>query len=385
MIFNRKWLTPVAGMAAATFLLAACGGGESEVSGGSAGTAQSSAAASEAAKVLEPLTKTITWPEPVKLSKAVDVKGKTVWWVPIGDSVPAIHAQGEGFKQAIEAAGGTVKLCDGKFNPSDIGNCLASAGREQAAAVVTDYIDYAMVPNAFEQLKKEGVPVLIAGVAPPESKSSDAQLAFFDTTPSTNLLNEAAAAGALVAGGDSPTGLTFILTDSSATRTANEAAVKKWQTLCADCPLETIEFSTANLDKLSSQVSAALVKNPKINVVLVPDDSFVAPVEQAVKTVGSEIKVVSIGGNLANLQNVASGSQAGSIGVPSVYHGWEIANGLFQLLVGDEVKPKTVLTARYFDSSNVSSLNLTDTAFLSDEWYGDNSYKDAFRAAWQLG
>lgn len=382
MSFTRKWLTTVAGMAAATLMLAACGAGESsDVSPASGGATGSSDAA---AKILDPLMEEISWPKPTELSEAVDVKGKTVWWIPIGDSIPNIHAHSVGFTQAVEAAGGKVKMCDGKFNPSDIGNCMASAARENAAAVVTDYIDYAMVPNAFETLRKAGVPVLVAGTAAPEGKSSDSTLAFFDTTEMTIQLNEAIAAAAVLEAGDNPQGLAFRLTDSSTTRAATEAGVKKWQELCQGCPLETVEFNTANLDKLPSQVSATLVKNAGINVVMVPDDGFVAQVEQAAKTLGREIKLVSAGGNLANLKNVAAGTQTGVIGNPPIYQGWEIAHGLFQLLVGDEVKSKTDLTARYFNSSNVGSLNLGDDAFLTGEWYGDNSYQDAFLTAWKL-
>jgi len=383
MFFTRKWLTTVAGMAAATLMLAACGAGESssDVSPAAGG---GTASADAAAKILDPLKNEISWPKPADLSKAVDIKGKTVWWIPVGDSVPNIHAHGVGFTQAIEAAGAKFKMCDGKFNPSDIGNCMTSAARENAAAVVTDYVDYLMVPNAFESLRKAGIPVLVAGVGAPEGKSSDSSIAFYDTTPMAIQLNEAVAAAAVVEAGDKPQALAFRLTDSYTTRAATEAGAKKWQELCEGCLLETVEFTSANVDKLPSQVSATLVKNPGINVVLVPDDGFVAPVEQAVKTLGREIKIVSTGGALANMRNVAAGTQTGVLGNPPIYQGWEIAHALFQLLAGDEVTPKTEMTARYFNASNVGSLALNDQAFLSGEWYGDRSYEDAFLTAWKL-
>ena len=42
------------------------------------------------------------------------------------------------------------------------------------------------------------------------------------------------------------------------------------------------------------------------------------------------------------------------------------------------------LTNRYFDSSNVGDLTLTPEAYLSNQWYGDDSYQAAYKSAWGL-
>jgi ribose transport system substrate-binding protein len=382
---KRSVLT--AGVAAAALLLAACGAGESSSSTSSATTSSSASAASPAvaaAAIIDPLKSPITWPAAATLSKAVDVKGKTIWWIPIGDAVPVIHGFGEGFKQAVEAAGGTVKLCDGKFNPADIGACLKSAADQGAGAVVTAFIDYAMLPTAFDALTAKKIPVLIAGEAPSGGKTSSADLAFFDPSSHVKQMYETTSAAGIVNGGDKPNGLWTALKDSSLTTDASAAGVAKWKELCPDCPLATVDFTTPNVDKLPSAVAAALVSNPDVNVIMVPVDSFVPPVLQAVKTAGKDIKVVSTGGDLANMQNVKAGSQAGDLGTPVIYTGWQYANALFQLLVGDTVTPDSSLTNRYFDSSNVGSLTLTPEAYLSNAWYGDDSYQAAYKTAWGL-
>ena len=386
MTTSVKRSLTVASAAIAALVLAACGAGEGSNSSASpSGSSSASSPAAAAAAIIDPLKAQITWPEPAKLSKAVDVKGKTIWWVPIGDAVPVIHGFYEGFNQAVTAAGGTVKLCDGKFNPADIGACLKSAADQNADAVVTAFVDYAMLPAAFDALTAKNIPVLIAGEAPSGGKTASATLAFFDPSAHVKKMYETTSAAGIVSAGDKPNGLWLKLQDSSLTKDASDAGVAAWKALCPGCALATVDFTTPNADKLPSAVSAALVQNPDVNVIMVPVDSFVPPVTQALKTAGkADVKVVSTGGDLPNMQNVKAGTQAGDLGTPVIYTGWQYANALFQLLVGDQVVADANLTNRFFDSSNISGLTLTPEAYLSNQWYGDDSYQAAYKTAWGI-
>ena len=386
MTTSIKRSLTAAGVALAALALAACGSGGGSASSSSAPAPTSSSApaptpAELAAAIVEPLKAPITWPAPTPLTMPVDVKGKTIWWIPIGDAVPVIHGFYVGFTQGVEAAGGSVKLCDGKFNPQEIGNCLTQAGDQNADAVVTAFIDYAMLPAAFDALVAKGIPVLIAGVPPTGGKTNSPELSFFDPSAHVNAMYETNSAAGILAGGDAPNGLWLRLLDSSLTTNASDAGVAKWTALCPDCPLATVDYTTANVDKLASAVSAALVANPGINVIMVPVDSFVPPVSQAVQTAGASVKIVSTGGDLPNMQNVTAGVQAGDLGTPVIFTGWQYANALFQLLVGDQVIPDSGLTNRYFDQGNVGDLQLTPEAYLTNAWYGDDSYAAAFKAA----
>jgi ribose transport system substrate-binding protein len=391
MTTSLKRSLTAAGAAVVALVLAACGAGESggtttSAAPSASGSSSAASPADAAAAIIDPLRAPITWPQPTALGKAVDVKGKTIWWVPIGDAVPVIHGFYEGFNQAVTAAGGTVKLCDGKFNPADIGNCLKQAGEQKADAVVTAFIDYAMLPAAFDGLTAAGVPVLVAGVPPTGDKTQTENFAFFDPSGQVKKMYETTSAAGIVNGGETPNGLWLRLLDSSLTTGASDAGVAAWKTLCPTCALATVDFTTANVDKLASAVSAALVQNPDINVVMVPVDSFVPPVTQALKTAGkTDVKIVSTGGDVPNMQNVKAGTQAGDLGTPVIYTGWSYANALFQLLVGDTVAPNDVLNNRFFDSTNIGDLTITPEAYLSNAWYGDDSYQAAYKTAWGLG
>jgi ribose transport system substrate-binding protein len=79
---------------------------------------------------------------------------------------------------------------------------------------------------------------------------------------------------------------------------------------------------------------------------------------------------------------VKDGQQLADLGTPVLYSGWKFGNALMQLLAGDTVQPETELVTRHFTAENVGGLTLTPEAYLSPDWFGDDSYVQIFKAAW---
>ena len=77
------------------------------------------------------------WPEVTKIAKPVDLTGKKFTYVALGDQIPVIHGVGVGVQEALAAAGAEVKICDGKFNPTAVADCLKAAGDEQVDGVIS--------------------------------------------------------------------------------------------------------------------------------------------------------------------------------------------------------------------------------------------------------
>lgn len=366
--------------AAIALPLCACGAG----SGGSAGADTATGPSAAVQQDVTTLRAPIAWTKPTALSKPIDLHGKTVWWVPFGDSVASIHAVGVAFAAAVKAAGGAVKVCDGKLNPVDIGQCLTSAGNQGAAAVATYFVDYSMAPNAFDALAAKGVPVLVAGSA--TVKANTPTLSFLDTTAMTAHIDESVALAGIASAGDAqPSAIAMMLDDSPTSLAGTKAMSTKFTAECPGCPIVNVDYTSANADKLASNAAAALMRNPRANIFLVPNDGMVPAIQQAIKTSGRNVKIVSALGDLDGLQMVKTGSESGDVGLAVTYMGWFTANELFQQLVGDPLSPTPLNVARYFDSSNVGSLELTPSAYNSGSWYGDDSYQAAFEKAWGLG
>ena len=231
----------------------------------------------------DPITE---YPEEPALSAPVDMAGKTVHIVALGDQIPVIHGVAVGLQDALTEVGATSKICDGKFNPTAVADCLKSAGDQGADAVVSLFVDYAMAGNAFDALADKGVKVLVGGVEPSGGRTSDDTLAFYDNTGRVDALYEAMSVSAVAKGGADAQLLWLKLMDSTTTRSASDKGIAKAKELCPTCGVASAEFTTANLDKLPSAVSAALVSHPDTNLLIVPVDSFVPPALQGVQSAG---------------------------------------------------------------------------------------------------
>jgi len=373
--------------ATAAALLGACGS-TSKATTSSGDSTASKAGVATAKKDIAALQDPITsWPKESALSKPVDLTGKTVMLLPLGDNIPVIHGNVVGATEALEHLGATAKMCDGKFNPTTVADCLKQAADQKDYAVVSFFIDYAMAGNAFDNAVKSGVKVLVADEAPSGGKTNSADLAFYDNTTRVDKLYELTSEAALADDGTDANVLWLRLMDSSTTQGSSQAGVDKFKELCPTCGLATADFTTANLDKLPSAVSAALVSHPDTNTVIVPVDTFVPAALQGIQSAGfgQKVKVISSSSDLAGLQRVQAGQQSHDLGTSVVYEGYKTVNALLQMLAGEEVQKGDVIVTRDFTKDNIGELKLSQAAYYTPDWFGDDSFKDMFYKAWGVG
>jgi len=367
--------------------LAACGSSSSSDSAGSAAKDDSASAAGVAtakkdiAQVQDPIT---SWPAVTPIAKPVDLHGKRITLVPLGTNIPVINGSTNAVKTALTHMGASVNICDGKFDPSAVSSCLRQAQTDKVDAVMSLFVDYKMAPNSFDAVQKAGIPVLVANEPPSPGKQITSNFAFFDNSETVVQNMQKLSEVALADKGTDANALWLTLTDSPTTVKSTSAGVDEFKKLCPTCGLATTSFTTANLDKLPSAVSAALVSHPKTNVVIVPVDSFVSAATQGVQSAGytNKVEVVSASGALDALQRVKSGTLAHDFGTSVVYEGYTMANAMVQLLSGEKVTPDTHSVTRDFNKDNVADLPLTTAAYNTPQWYGSDSFEQAFYKAW---
>jgi ribose transport system substrate-binding protein len=379
----RRGVASVAALAIVGLLGACAQGNAGQANTGSAG--DSAAGIAQAKEAVAGWSKPLTeYPDEPALSKTPDMKGKKVTIIPLGDNIPVIHGVAVGVEDALKSVGATGSICDGKFNPTSVADCLKQAGDQGADAVVTLFIDYAMAGTAFDALADKGVPVLVGAVAPDPARKAGGTLAFYDNTGRVSKLYDALSMAALADGGEKTNALWVRLMDSTTTRGASESGVATFTKLCPTCGVATADFTTANIDKLPSAVSAALVAHKDTNVMIVPVDSFVGPALQGLQSAGlaDKVKIVSSSSDVAGLQRVKDGQQVHDLGTPVIFEGWKVTNGLMQLLAGDKVQKADVLVTRDFNAHNVGDLKLDDASYFTPDWFGDDSFKAGFLEAW---
>ncbi|HEX6056822.1 MAG TPA: substrate-binding domain-containing protein [Intrasporangium sp.] len=383
-ITRSRRVRALAATAVAVSLIGACGAGERETPTSPTASAASAAGIDQAKEAMVGWAKAPEWPEVTKIGKPVDLKGKRFTYVSLGDQIPVIHGVGVGVTEALTAAGAEVKICDGKFNPTAVADCLKAAGDEKVDGVISSFVDYQMAGPAFDALAAKGIKVVVGGVAPSGGRQADANLAFYDNTPRVFALHEAMSQAAIAEGGADTNVLWARLMDSTTTTEAGKKGVAKFKELCPSCGIAETEFTTANLDKLATSISAALVSHPDTNAIIVPVDSFVPPVLQGIQSAkfAGKVKVHSSSSDLAGLQRVKDGQQVTDLGTPVLFEGWMFANAMVQLLAGQEVEKGDEFVTRAFTKDNVGELTLDDKTYLSDDWFGGSAYKKSFLTAW---
>ena len=369
-----------------TFALAACGSSGS-TSGGGSGTSGGPAVATAKADLAKYSGEVTSYDAITKIDGDVSaLKGKTVWYVPIGSAVPILSAFGDGVEQAATKAGMNYKTCDGKFLPTTIASCLDQAASQGADAVITGYIDYQLVPTAFDNLVSKNIPVLIAGESPSGGKQNTPQLAFYDTTKSISVLQKLAADKIILDSNGAAKVLFIGVTDSPSTKAAGDYAKKYFADNCPKCEVNSIEYNTASLNKVPSQVSSALISHPDTTYVFPSLDAGAPGALTGIQTAGftNKVKLVSTNGALDSVQRVkAGGVQIADIGFSPIYAGWQFTDSLLRMMTGG-TPLETVGVIRAFTKDNVGDLDLTPTAYATNDWYGSKDYEQTFLTAWGL-
>jgi ribose transport system substrate-binding protein len=398
IVRNRVTALSAAALAAVTLLAACSSGGNSDgagtgantqpattagVSGGaSAGTDDGVAyAKAELAKFEKTRD---TYGTPVPVPNVPDLKGKTIWYVPIGTAVPVLATIGTAMTDALGKLGAKVHVCDGKFQPTTVASCMSTAVTQHADAVVTGFVDYAAAPSAFQSIVAKGIPVLVGGEAPSAGVTPSKDLGFFDPSGLTHTAFKLMSDAAIADSNGTANVLVVRLTDSSDTSGNSDAGIAELKEHCPKCTVTTVDTLTADMSKLGSAISAKLAANPDIRYLILPQDAFFQAALPGIQSAGftNKLKVIAAGGTTAGLQAVKAGQIAYNIGQGAIYNGWGFADATVRLLAGAQIQPENDGAVRVFDKSNVGSLDLTDANYNSSVWYGGDQWESDFLKAW---
>lgn len=381
------------GLAAGTVLsslalvLAACGSTSdgSGPDGGSGSDTKSSTVATMKTELAQ-LEQVVTdLPAVTPVPDAGSVKGKTVWWIPLGTQVDASF--GPSINEAFASVGITVHTCDGKFLPTTVASCLEQAANQKADAVVTGYVDYKSVPTAFDALASKGIPVLLAGATNNSGKEQSTEFAFADTADIAKRAARTQLEKA-IADSDGKGRLLWVGIEDSAQLKAITSYAKSFvEKECSGCTWEQVTTTSASLNKLPSQVGATLTANPDVDQVVVQIDPAVPGVIQAIKTSGKQDDVSVIGSGplpdtLLTLQSGDSPLSAIS-GSSLRYEAWSFTGSMLQMLTGT-VPPGQITTLhRLFTPENAKGLKATPAGFATADWFADDAaVVSSFTDAW---
>lgn len=386
-----KRVAIIAGIGSVALLLGACSAGGA-TSGGT--TTQSSGAPSSGVPqtVIDELA---TYSSASKVNyegKAIDVSsvgGKTVWWVTQYSGNPFLATVGSNFKQAMSLIGVKVTECDGKGNPVDANNCLRQAVAQKAAAIQMDGPEPATYANALPEANAAKIPVLngagidasvplMSGMAGQSSQP----FGFTGKLAADWIINDSKGAANVL----------FITTpDVVGSNTEEKDFSARMAETCPNCKVTVKGVTLANwASDLGPTTSAVLVKDPTINYVVPTFDPITQFVNPAIQQTGksSTVKVVSVNGNLAFMQDMASPNSLTKalIGIDLHALGYIEADQMLRAMTGNTPIKLAYAPVRVFDSSTVGKLALTAKAANDSSWYaGTDATSKMFAALWKQG
>ena len=378
-----KGLVALAGALALGTALAACGSSSSSTPAASKSNSDASAGIKFAQGLVTAGLKEPAAPVPsAAITNIAALKGKTVYYIPVSADVPAFAITAAAMKTALATVGVKLSVCSGNFTPSGFSSCFAQAIGAHAAAIVSDAVPYQITQGLITEASKKSIPVVVTDVNIVSPRPTAANITYIS---GSNQQYSLAQDWIIADSGGNANVLELEATDSptSAAGTA-EYAVPQLKAHCPGCTVTMLKFSSSNEQLLPSEISALLLKHPNINYIFSEYDQYVPGVLQGVQQASatSKIKIVAAAAALSGLQDVKSSTSVkAEIADNQVYNGWIDADEALRLMAGQPAVTYTI-PIRLFTSSNIGSVQLSNAAQASGQWFGAFGYQQQFEHLW---
>jgi ribose transport system substrate-binding protein len=314
------------------------------------------------------------------------LRGKKVWWVTQYAGNPFLASIGRNLTEALGIVGVEVTTCDGKGNPVDANACIQQGIAQGADAIQVDGPEPATYAESLGAAQEAGVPVL-SGAAVDVTTTDLADGLAGQTSQPFSLTGELAADWIVKDSGGKADVLFVTTPDVVGSVSEQEAFEARIEETCPDCSLTVKGVTLANwANDLGTTTSSELVKNPEITYVVPAFDPMTQFTNPAILQAGrSDIKVVTVNGNLPFLQDLAKGSPiTAMVGIDLDALAWLEADLLLRAMAGQETLPDVVAPVRIFDADNVGDLELEAKAADDGSWYaGSGAYADLFAGLWE--
>lgn len=378
--------TSSAVLGAATLIagLCGCGSGSSAPSAASgssdAASAGAVAAASKAVLAAEKPVSSYNLPG-TQLQVGSKMAGKTIWYVPTLTTIPEFQQDYVGVEEAAAGLGMKTDECNAQGTPSGASSCITEAVKAGAAGIILDADVVGTSQSAVSSAESARIPVVVLNEPPVGSNST--KLSYMQIAqPEYGRLD---ADYVIKASGGKSNVLVQEITDDTASELGSQATVASLSSDCPGCTFKTIGNSITATQNLPSEISAALISDPKITWVIMEYDTYIADAQQGIQEAGkstSTIRAVSATGTLGPLEEVKQNDFAvADVADNGNYYGWLGVNAMLHMLAG-QVPVAELPPVRLFTSSNVSSLDLTASNFTTGVWFGSTAYKSDFLKLW---
>ena len=374
-VFSRRAIAVLS--LAGCLAMVACGDDDEDEAAGSAAatsTTADSAVSAEAQKIVQEFSSEVTWPGPDEPVKAPEGKKLTV--IICGSQGITCVRVGNGVKAAGEALGYSVKVVDGRSDPTVWNQAIRSAIADKADGIALAAVPPVVVTDAIAAAKKAGIPVAagLSTAGPVEVKAN----------PNRPDISRANAAYLTEASKGKAKVLSVRDDEFPETKLTADLLPKELERLCKDCEIvDEVDFTLALASqRLASQVTQSLRNNPEIDYITLPFDTVNVFVQQGIAAAGrkGKVKIVGVGGDPPSVEAIKAGDQISSLGEPGEWVGWMLVDGLVRGFAGQDVPP---LDKEVDTNYDVPQRFITaDTELDPEGWQGGFDYEPKFKELW---
>jgi ribose transport system substrate-binding protein len=380
----RRGRTLVAIAAIASLVLSACGdddddsatttGAATTAAGGTGTTAAAGGdAVAQAQAALAEVQGDVTLSAPAGSPAAP--AGKKVFIISVDQQLEGIAREANGVQAAAELAGWESTLVDGKSTPDAWTAGIERAVNEKADGIFLLALDVSFVKAAADAAIAAKIPIVsITSGSQVGPTGVAAEIGSVEYNTEMGRLE-----GRFAVADSQGSAQALVFNDTSFT-TAPPIADGAVEVLggCSGCKvLEKIDFTGAEIvTKFSETVRTAITRHPETNYVIVPYDFAAIYAAQGIRDAGGagKIKLLSTGGNLANLDLIRKGDvQVMTSAQPLEYFGYLAVDAMIRVFSGQEAAP--------FEAPQ-KALVQSNLPPAGQPWTGDNDFAAEFKTAW---
>lgn len=329
-------------------------------------------------------------PDATYSGKALDVsglQGKTVWWVTQYAGNPFLASIGRNLEEALGSVGVQMKTCDGKGNPVDANGCIQQAISQGADAIQVDGPEPATYGGSLSAAKDAGIPVLSGAAV--DVTTTDLYDGLAGQTSQPFGFTGQLAADWIIKDSGGKADILFVTTPDVVGSVSEQKAFEaELDQECSDCSVTVKGVTLANwATDLGTTTSTELVKDPKITYVVPAFDPMTQFTNPAIQQAGrTDVKVVTVNGNLPFLQDMAKGSSLtkAMVGIDLDTLAYQECDQLLRAMAGQPTLDDVTAPVRIFDDSNIGDLTLDAPSADDGSWYaGKDAYADLFGKLWE--
>ena len=366
---------------AATFV-AACGGKEPQ-----ADRAEGMADVAGAAAQIEKYKAIPEFVPPgPPFDAAGEVRGKTIFEIPITSEVPFITAVEEGMRQAAELVGAKLVVYPNQGEPSQWAQGIRTAIAQKADAITLFAQNPELLGPQIEQAEQAGIPVIVVRTTgEDEPCQADPEGDVYGTTCIPGPFEQA---GRLEVdwviketGGDANV-LVITASDANSTVSLLEGMKDEFETRCPACKVRYVDVPIPQwADRVQTEVQSALLADPGINYVIPIYDSMSQYVRPAILAAGAtdRVRISTFNGTPFVLRLLQDDDIVQmDVGENLAWVGWATMDQAFRVIAGEEPVESEHTPLRVFDDGNIAEAGTPPEL---DTGYGD-AFVSGYKTLW---